>query len=160
MNRRTEMNAKDLIGKGYIFNPFSGEMTIFGKKGSREDYVCASEMECETSEVQNKRNNFGATNIVKNGSLSMDVELPLPTPKRKRGVSRSPSPKQVKAIPAQPVQPTQQPKADIKQQIKEGFKQATNVDKSRSRSRSKEKVVEKKKEVYIPKKRTPSEVSY
>ena len=159
-----------------IYNPFTGTTdSIFGTENSRGDYVC-SEMDLETTEPQNRngynRSKFNGRSSYGNKQNQMDVE-PQEKPQRKRSVSRSASPQQiarkrsVSRSPSPSARAPEVPKAvqvenEMKKQVKEGFQPSSKIDRSRSRSRSKEKVAPKVKSipVTIPKKRTPSELSY
>ena len=163
-----------------IYNPFTGTTdSIFGTENSRGDYVC-SEMDLEITEPQNRngynRNKFNGRSSYGNKQNQMDVE-PQEKPQRKRSVSRSASPQQqpqqiarkrsVSRSPSPSARAPEVPKAvqvenEMKKQVKEGFQPSSKIDRSRSRSRSKEKVAPKVKSipVTIPKKRTPSELSY
>ena len=166
-----------------IYNPFTGTTdSIFGSENSRGDYVC-SDMDLENTEPQNRngynRNKFNGRSSYGNNfskQNQMDVE-PQEKPQRKRSVSRSASPQQqlqqiarkrsVSRSPSPSARAPEIPKAmqvenEMKKQVKEGFQPSSKIDRSRSRSRSNEKVAPKVKSipVVVPKKRTPSELSY
>ena len=187
MPRNNRSNGSRLVGNGMIYNPFTGTTdSIFGSENSRGDYMC-SEMDLETTDPQNRngynRNKFNGRSSYGNNfskQNQMDVE-PQEKPQRKRSVSRSASPQQqpqqqpqqiarkrsVSRSPSPSARIPEVPKAvqvenEMKKQVKEGFQPSSKIDRSRSRSRSNEKVAPKVKSipVVVPKKRTPSELSY
>ena len=81
-NKSNEHDPKKLVGKNFIYNPFSGKTELlFAERGSRKDYICGNEMNCESTETQKKNSNIENAPInssTKNHNI-MDIEPSKPS---------------------------------------------------------------------------------
>ena len=100
-----QSNPQGLVGKDFIWNPFTGKHDyLFGSRGSRNDWVCGSEVSSEVTvtDIQKKSTFFESKpenvvqNVSSNNKSQMDVE---PTVKE---IPKNPSPSKIIEISPSP----------------------------------------------------------